>query len=137
MSTNTHEGGCFCRAVRYRTNGKPVALSLCHCRSCRLAAGSPSVAWAVWRERDFSWIAGTPASYASSPGVTRTFCSQCGTPLTYQNAVDERGTIDITTVTLDEADDFAPTKEIWTADKVRWECVNPSLPQYPGTSKGS
>src|SRR5690242_16605473 len=113
MSTTTHEGGCLCRAVRYRTTGKPTALSLCHCRTCRLAAGAPSVAWAVWRDSDFAWTAGTPSSYASSPGVMRTFCSQCGTPLTYQNTVSERGTIDVQTVTLDKADDFAPTMEIW------------------------
>ena len=137
MATTPHEGGCLCRAVRYRITGQPVALSLCHCQTCRLAAGSPSVAWAVWREEDFNWIEGSPASYTSSPGVTRTFCGRCGTPLTYQNAVDERGTIDVTTVSLDQANDFAPTIEIWTEHKLTWEVINPSMRQYPRSSKNA
>jgi hypothetical protein len=105
--------------------------------SCRRAAGAPSVAWAVWRQSDFSWIAGTPASYNSSPGVVRTFCSRCGTPLTYQSAVDGRGTVDVTTVTLDAPDDFPPTMEIWTDHRVSWESLNPSLPRHPRSSRDS
>jgi hypothetical protein len=136
MPNDTFEGGCLCRAVRYQASGKSVARSLCHCRSCQLASGAPSLAWVVWRSKDFSFIAGSPTSHASSPGVVRTFCNQCGTPLTYQK-VAEPGTIDVTTVTLDAADEFAPTMEIWTEHKVSWECVNPSLPQHPRSSRDS
>jgi hypothetical protein len=136
MSAPTFEGGCLCRAVRYRASGQPVARSLCHCRTCRLAAGSPSVAWVVWRSSGFSFTTGTPASYESSPGIVRTFCNRCGTPLTYQRRA-EPDTIDTTTVTLDAADEFAPTKEIWTEHKLSWECVNNSLPQYPRSSRPS
>ena len=132
----TFEGGCLCGAVRYSATGQSVARSLCHCRSCRLAAGAPTVAWVVWRSSDFSWVHGAPSEYASSPGVTRTFCNHCGTPLTYQKNA-ERGTIDVTTATLDAADEFAPTMEIWTEDKLRWECVNPQLPQHPRSSRDS
>src|SRR5689334_6313905 len=123
MPTHTaFEGGCLCGAVRYRVAGPSVARSLCHCKTCRLAAGAPSVAWVVWRSSDFSWISGAPARYASSKDVERTFCGQCGTPLTYQKT-SERGTIDVTTVTLDAADELAPTMEIWTDHRLPWECV--------------
>ena len=47
MTSRVTEGGCLCRAVRYRVNGVPIVTSLCHCRTCRLAAGAPSVAWVV------------------------------------------------------------------------------------------
>ena len=99
------EGGCLCGAVRYRATGESLARTLCHCRSCRLASGAPSLAWVVFQSSDFAFIAESPVSFHSSPGVTRTFCGKCGTPLTYQRDA-ERGTIDVTTVTLDAANDF-------------------------------
>jgi len=70
-----------------------------------------------------------------APGVTRTFCGKCGTPLTYQRDA-ERGTIDVTTVTLDAANDFAPTKEIWVEHKLVWESLNDALPHYARSSVG-
>jgi len=78
--------------------------------------------------------AAQPASFRSSPGVTRTFCSQCGTSLTYQRDA-EADTIDVTTASLDFPDDFAPTREIWIAHKLGWERLNDTLPQYPGSSR--
>jgi hypothetical protein len=134
---DTFEGGCRCRAVRYRVSGPPKVSDVCHCRSCRLSAGAPAVAWAVWPEDRFMWIAGSATRYSSSPGVMRTFCGQCGTPLTYQNSADGRGTIDVTTATLDDADAFPPTMEIWTEQKLRWQCTNPALPHHRQSSRNS
>jgi hypothetical protein len=99
MTSSVIEGGCLCRAVRYRVNGVPIVTSLCHCRTCQLAAGAPSVAWAVLRSRDFMFSAAQPARFRSSPAVTRTFCSRCGTSLTYQRDA-EPDTIDVTTTPL-------------------------------------
>ena len=135
MSEQTAEGGCLCGSVRYRVTGDTTARSLCHCRSCRLASGAPSVAWAVFRATDFAFVKGQPARFESSPGVVRTFCSQCGTPLTYQSESRPQA-IDVTTVTLDDADSFAPTKEIWLAERLSWERANEAIQQYPGSSVG-
>ena len=126
-------GGCLCGAVRYRATSEPLARTLCHCRTCRLASGAPSVAWVVFRSTDFAFSAGQPASFNSSPGVTRTFCPTCGTPLTYQRTA-KPGTIDVTTVTLDAANDFAPTKEIWIEDKLVWERLDEALQHHPQSS---
>jgi hypothetical protein len=129
------EGGCLCGAVRYQITGESLARALCHCRTCRLASGAPSVAWVVFRSCDFSFIAEQPKSFHSSPGVVRTFCGTCGTPLTYQRA-SKPETIDVTSVTLSRPDDFAPTKEIWIEHKVAWECLNDELEHYPQSSVG-
>ena len=136
MSEHTVEGGCLCGAIRYRATGESTARSLCHCKSCRLASGAPSVAWVVFRASDFSFVRGEPVRFHSSPTVMRTFCGRCGTPLTYQR--DSRPTsIDVTTATLDQADRFAPTIEIWLEDKLEWECTTDSLRQYQRSSVGS
>jgi hypothetical protein len=54
--------------------------------------------------------------------------------LTYRRD-DGPDTIDVTTVSLDRPDEFAPTVEIWTSHKLAWESLNESLPQYPESSR--
>ena len=130
-------GSCLCRSIRYRITGTPIAQSSCHCRSCRLAAGAPSVAWITVKRDDFALIAGDAARFRSSPSVVRTFCAKCGTPLTYQHDHDPR-TIDVTTATLDQPDAFPPTREIWLEDKLAWEPLNEQLPHFRrSSSQGS
>lgn len=127
------EGGCLCGAVRYRVIGEPLACTICHCRSCRLANGAPSVAWAVFRPGDFEILRGEPVGFNSSPPVTRRFCGRCGTPLTYQHT-SRPDAVDVTTATFDKPDLFPPTKEIWTEDRISWERVNEDIPQFPRSS---
>lgn len=130
----TAEGGCLCGAVRYCASGEPVALTLCHCRSCRRAAGAPSLAWVVFPLEGFAFTRGQPALFESSPGIERGFCAHCGTSLTYQRS-ERPDHIDVTTASLDRPDDFAPTKEIWTAEKITWEQLNDTIPRFPQSSK--
>ena len=87
-----------------------------------------------FRSSEFAFSAGQPTRFRSSPAVIRTFCSQCGTSLTYQRDT-EPDTVDVTTASLDFPDDFAPTREIWVAHKLAWEQLNDNFPQYPGSSR--
>jgi len=133
VTTVPIEGGCLCRAVRYRAAGKPIAQSLCHCRTCRLASGAPSVAWVVFPSRDFAFVTGQLTSFRSSPEVVRTFCAHCGSPLIYRHD-SSPDTVDVTTATLDFPDQFAPTREIWLEQKLAWEKLNEKLDHYPRSS---
>jgi hypothetical protein len=130
------EGGCLCGAVRYQASGDALARTLCHCRSCRLAAGAPSLAWAVFPAEAFEFIAGAPVRFSSSPGVTRSFCGACGTSLTWQHA-DRPESIDVTTATFDDPDAFAPTKEIWVEHRIAWDALNPAIEHYARSSVGA
>jgi len=129
------QGGCLCGDIRYRITGEPLETSLCHCRSCRRAAGAPVVAWVVVRREHFRIEQGVPTTFRSSPPVERTFCGRCGTSLTYRRA-DRPESIDIHTATLDHPDAFPPTREIWLEEKLAWMVSNPSFTQYPRTSRG-
>lgn len=130
------EGGCLCRAVRFRATGAPVATSLCHCTTCRLATGAPSVGWVVFRAGDFQFTGAVPRGFESSAGVLRTFCATCGTSLTYQSA-SRPDVIDVTTASLDRPEDFAPAKEIWTGHGIGWETLNGAIPHYSRSSVGA
>jgi len=137
METSTiHEGGCLCGAVRYRVTSAPTALVVCHCRSCRKAAGAPSLAWAIFRAADFAFTRGKQATFASSPGVERGFCASCGTTLTYTDA-DRLDLADVTTATFDNPDAFTPTKEIWLEEKIGWEAVDHARARFPRSSRTS
>jgi hypothetical protein len=127
------EGGCRCGEVRYRATAAPYATSLCHCRSCRLSAGAPSVAWVIFREADVSIVAGRLAIHASSPGVERGFCARCGTSLTYARA-NRPGFFDVTTASLDDPDALPPSKEIWTGERLAWVSAQSGLPQFEAFS---
>lgn len=114
-------GGCFCGAVRYRAAAEPLcAPTVCHCRSCQRAAGAHAVAWFTVPVAALVYEKGAPTVHGSSPGVRRTFCARCGSPLTYWN--DRRAAeIDITVCTLDDADAVKPVDQIWTEDAPHWE----------------
>ncbi len=136
MTNAEVQGGCLCRAIRYRFAGVLLARSLCHCRSCRLAAGAPAVAWVVVKRNDFAFIEGEPQRFRSSAPVVRTFCGKCGNPLTYQHQ-DSPDTIDVTTSTLDMPDAYPPTREIWLEQTIAWQKLNERLQHFPRDSTGS
>jgi hypothetical protein len=130
------DGGCLCGAVRYRIAGPVLHSIICHCRSCRRASGAPSVAWLTVARKHFSLLAGTPAEFASSPGVSRGFCGACGTPLTYRNDGCPAD-LDVTTVSLDDPSWVPPTREVWLEHKLDWEASHPALDHYAQeSSKG-
>lgn len=124
------QGGCFCGAIRYRAEGAPTGSMVCHCKTCRRVAGAPTVAWLTFPLDKFRFTRGEPDEFQSSPPVLRTFCRQCGTPLTYKNDRDE-GTIDVTTATADDPNAYPPTHHSWLSHDLGWVKFGDGLPQYP------
>lgn len=122
------EGGCLCGAIRFRLTGIPSSSVICHCRSCRKASGAPSVAWLTFPLRNFELLGDEPHEFTSSPGVVRTFCPTCGSPVTYATA-DSPKTIDVATALLDDEAAFPPDREIWLDHKLSWQPVDASLIQ--------
>jgi len=122
-------GGCLCGAVRLRISGRPIFSVICHCASCRRASGAPSVAWVGFESGAVTVAAGDPQVFNSSTGVTRRFCRRCGTALTYENA-RRPGTIDVTTLALDDPSLFPPTSEVWLGDRLPWQPVDPTLQHF-------
>lgn len=100
-------GRCFCGAVRYGARSAPLAVDTCYCGDCTRAVGSVVTAWARFPAQDFAFTHGEPVRFASSPGVTRTFCGRCGASLTYHYPSGEQ--LDVTTASLDDPVAFPPT----------------------------
>lgn len=123
-------GHCFCRKVRYSISGPVRDLCYCHCESCRRAVGSVFVAWGTVDAGAFKVMAGRLSIVNSSKGISRGFCAECGSSLTYQNVL-RSGEIDFTLVSLEDSSMYAPKAHIWVEDKLPWVKINDGLPQYP------
>jgi hypothetical protein len=129
MSEIVHAGGCFCGAVRYEARGPAENCCLCHCTSCRRAAGATPVAWGTFALERFAITRGELALYRSSPPVTRGFCAACGTSLTYAHA-ERAGEIDVTLATLDVPERLRPERHLWIEDRIDWAPLTDGLPQH-------
>ena len=120
------EGGCLCGAIRYRITGAPLSSVLCHCRSCRRASGAPTVAWLSVDREGFEVLRGGAREFHSSPGVTRRFCADCGSALTYENAKSP-ASIDVTIASLDDPAACPPTAEVWLDHRISWQAAAADL----------
>ncbi len=133
-TSETHGGRCLCAALRFEARGKPLWIAHFHCESCRRNTGSAFATFVGFAAEGFTYVAGAPQTYASSPGVTRGFCGRCGTPLTYQ-AERYPGEVHVYVCTLDRPQDFVPQAHVHTGEQLPWLHLDDGLPRYLTTSR--
>ena len=126
-------GRCSCGKIRFSASGGPLQVSWCHCRDCRRQTGAPAVVWAGFLSADLAW-SGEPASRRSSPRVTRRFCADCGTPISYE---DERlpGEIYVHAGLFDQADRLVPDRHAYTTSKLFWIHLEDGLERFEATTR--
>lgn len=124
------EGGCQCGAVRYRIEGEPAHVALCHCADCRASSGAPAVNWLAVKEGQLTLLAGDLSTYTGKTGSRRQFCPTCGTGLFFRNEQFLPGIVDIQAVTLDDAGNFPPGAQIQCAERLEWMTKLSALPEF-------
>lgn len=126
------EGGCLCGAVRYRVHGAPGTVAHCHCKHCRGATGAPIVTWFSVERRNVDWTAGEPRAYRHRSDwptpITRRFCGECGSALTYEREGSEQ--VDLTAATLDDPDAVSPAFHVYASRQIAWLHLGDGLPRY-------
>ena len=123
-------GGCLCGTIRYRAQGAPSCETNCHCTTCRRAGAAPFVPWASFDSVDFIFERGEPRRYRSSADVGRTFCANCGTPLTYQRLPHQ---IDVTICSMDDPARVRPRDHTWVSHQLPWVVLGDGLPRHQET----
>lgn len=129
------KGRCLCGQTRFEYSGDPNWVLHCHCESCRRATSSPMTTWISVPNENFALTAGTPSTYSSSPGVTRMFCSNCGSPLSFETE-KMPGEIHLYAASLDDPTAVIPTCHVFEEERIDWFEVHDQLPRYATTRMG-
>jgi hypothetical protein len=119
-------GGCQCGAVRYRLDAAPIRASVCHCRMCQKAGGSPFMAFAAVKAGDLVVTDGEISLFRSSSYAERGFCARCGTPLTYRAVAGP--TMSVTICSLDDPNAARPDSQLGVESRVDWLAESLALP---------
>ncbi|MCU1716277.1 GFA family protein [Pseudomonas sp. 5P_3.1_Bac2] len=116
-----HSGSCLCQAVCYQI-ATPIAAGIhCHCQQCRKAHGAAFASYVNVRREHFVWSQGEQwlRRYQSSPGVTRTFCGQCGSTLLWLGE-QRPNWLSVALATLDTPLDTMTWQHIHLDSKAPW-----------------
>lgn len=118
------EGGCTCRAVRYRMTSKPIFVHCCHCRWCQRESGAAFALNAMIEADRVMLLKGspevvnTPSNSGKGQKIAR--CPQCRVALwsNYAGAGDRVRFVRVGT--LDDPDRLPPDIHIFTESKQPW-----------------
>ena len=125
----SHEGGCFCRAIRYVAS-EVFDAGYCHCSICRRISGAPVLAWANIKAEHFRITKGEAKVIETSAHGRHSFCQACGTPLFYGNACDDN-LVGVNTATLDHPEVAPPQVHLFFGDRIPWFDTADDLARYP------
>ncbi|MGO1117598.1 GFA family protein [Rhodovibrionaceae bacterium A322] len=122
-----HQGRCLCGKVQFRFEDPVNWVAHCHCQSCRRTTGSAFTTFVGVQLDQASFTRGTPRVHESTPGVRRSFCGDCGTPLAYE-ADRYLGEIHFYLATLDDPEAFRPQRHVHSGEQLSWIRLNDALP---------
>jgi hypothetical protein len=122
-------GHCLCRAITFEVSAPPLLVLHCHCESCRRNTSSPVATFFVVRHDAVHYTQGKPKVFESSPGVRRSFCDRCGSPLAYET--DQRPEqIDLYVCSLSDPAAVLPQVHLHAEEQVAWFEILDQLPRY-------
>ena len=124
-------GHCLCGGISFAITPPTKFVVHCHCESCRRAHGAPLYTSVGVRDPQFRVLAGAEllTTFESSPGVRRSFCSRCGSPMLYRS---ERwpGQVHVSGALIDGPLDRAPQGHVNYGERLSWVDGIDSLGEY-------
>lgn len=131
------DGGCDCRAVRYRIETAPLFVHCCHCRWCQRESGA-SFALNAMIESDRVIELGDPPELVNTPsesgsGQLIARCAKCKVAVWSFYAGAGPLVKFVRVGTLDNPDLLPPDIHIFTASKQPWVVLpdgTPAVPEY-------
>ena len=126
-------GRCYCGAVTIR-GAAPQTVAYCHCSDCRRVTGAPVAAFAAFAEGDLEIAPDEGRVVEVSPGVRRTFCGACGSPLTGRYDYLP-GQVYVALGLLDQAGELAPGVHAHAESRLAWLHIEDDLPRAAGSAR--
>ena len=129
----TAEGACLCGEVQIEVTLPSLESTHCHCSTCRRAHGAAFVTFVGFATDQFRVTAGShlQVCYLTETGATRSFCSICGSTLTYESP-RWPGEIHVVLANLEWPIDRSPAAHMYVDHKAPWWKIEDSLPQLGG-----
>jgi hypothetical protein len=128
------EGGCDCRAIRYRMTTAPMIVHSCHCRWCQRESGSAFALNAVIEADRVELVAGQPECVntpsASGKGQKIWRCPTCRVAVWSNYAGSGELSRFVRVGTLDNPDLLPPDVFIFTSTKQPWVVLPASIPAF-------
>ncbi len=135
LHTDGREGGCTCRAVRYRLTGEPLFVHCCHCRWCQRETGAAFALNAMVETERIQLLDGAPeivnSPTNSGKGQQIVRCPTCRIALWSHYAGAGNVLAFLRVGTLDEPDHLPPDIHIFTSSKQPWVTLSPDIPAVP------
>jgi hypothetical protein len=130
--TESYEGGCTCRQVRYRLTSKPMFVHCCHCRWCQRETGTAFALNAMIEADRVELVTGeveavnTPSNSGKGQKISR--CPRCRIAVwsNYAGAGDAVRFVRVGS--LDEPDRMPPDIHIFTMSKQPWVALPAGTP---------
>ena len=129
------EGGCTCRAVRYRMTSRPLFVNCCHCRWCQRETGTAFALNAMIEADRVVVLQGepelvdTPSNSGKGQKISR--CPICRVAV-WSNYAGAGSAVRFVRVgTLDEPDRMPPDIHIFTSTKQPWVQLPADIPAVP------
>ena len=132
-----YKGGCMCGAVRFEISGPLRNVVYCHCSQCRKLHGTPFASNAGVESKHFKFISGEDqlTGYEMVPGLVKSFCKHCGSPIMGRNA-KQPDMIRIRLGSIESEITERPSAHIFASSKASWDQICDGLPQYDGFEPG-
>ena len=135
IQSDRFDGGCTCKAVRFRMQSKPLFVHCCHCRWCQRETGSAFALNALIESDRVQTLSGeahivdTPSNSGRGQRIAR--CPACQVALWshYAGAGDSLSFVRVGA--LDEPGRLPPDIHIFTASKQRWLKLPEDVPKVP------
>jgi len=135
--STSYDGGCTCRAVRYRMTSRPLFVHCCHCRWCQRETGTAFALNAMIEADRVELLQGkvtvvdTPSKSGKGQKIAR--CPTCRIAVwsNYAGAGDRVRFVRVGT--LDEPERLPPDVHIFTASKQPWVVLpggTPAVAEY-------
>ncbi len=127
-------GRCYCGAIDLQSRIPPRTVTYCHCSDCRRVTGAPVAAFAAFDEADVLFRPDSGKRVEINPGVIRTFCANCGTPLTGRYDYLP-GAVYIPVGVLDQASEYAPNLHSHESNRLSWMNIVDDCKRCPGSAR--
>lgn len=130
------EGGCTCKAVRFRMLTKPLFVHCCHCTWCQRETGSAFVLNAMIETDRVKLLRGTPEVVKtpsnSGKGQKIVRCPTCRVAVWSHYAGAGLKVAFVRVGTLDEPNLCPPDVHIFTSTKQKWVQLSDDVPVMKG-----